>query len=143
MTNKGYKKEGETMRAFLAIKHHDDVRNRDFIEEITAQFKKINIDIFVFVRDVEHYEPWVGTPRELMQSAFAEIEKSDIVIAEISEQSIGVGIEVCYAFTRGIPVYVLAKKGTRVNSTIKGICKDVLVYENLEDLQKFKFKGAT
>lgn len=125
------------MRAFLAIKFHDDTRNKALIEKICASLKKINIDTYVFVRDFEDYKPWQGTPQELMKYAFEEIEKSDILIVEASESSIGIGIESCYAFMKNIPVYVIAKKSVQFSSTIKGIAKDCFLYDTPNELQSF------
>ena len=125
------------MRAFLTIKYYDDSRNRKLIEDISQEFKNIGIDTFVFVRDVENWGPWNGTATELMERAFLEIEKSDILIVEASETSIGVGMEACYAHLKGIPVYTIAKKGAYVSDTVKGISKKFFEYNAPEDLQKF------
>jgi hypothetical protein len=122
------------MRAFLAIKHYDNIQNKDLIENITKVFKKISIDIFVFVRDVEKYNSWELSPEELMERAFAEIDQSEIFIIEASEASIGIGIEACYAYMKGIPVYIIARKGVRVSNTIKGISTKCFIYDELDDL---------
>lgn len=126
------------MRAFLAIKHYDNNDNKDLIENIIKVFKKINIDIFVYAKDIENYQVLDVSPQELIQSAFAEIEKSDILIIEMTEQKVGIGIEACYAYMKNIPVYVIAQKGARIGSTIKGISKKSFVYENVDDLIDFE-----
>lgn len=126
------------MRAYLAIKYYSDLKNKELIENITETLKAIGIDAFVFARDIENYQISNLTPEELMKRAFEEIEKSDLLIIEASEQSIGIGIEAGYAYTKKIPVYLIAKKDTYVSGSIKGISKKCVFYENMDDLLKLK-----
>ncbi len=126
------------MRAFLAIKYYNNLQNKELIENITQTFKKINIDIFVFVRDVQNYKISGLTPKELMQRAFEEIEKSDIFIIEASETSIGIGIEAGYAYMKKIPIYLIARKDAEVSNSIKGISEKSIFYNTLDDLLDLK-----
>lgn len=49
-----------------------------------------------------------------------ELEKSDLMIAYVGEPSTGTGIEIEYARTRDIPVYLLYEKGKRISRMLKG-----------------------
>ena len=126
------------MRAFLAIKYYDNIENKNLIEKISKTLNSIDIDTFVFARDVENYKAWEQSAEQLMARAFKEIEKSDILIVEASNPSFGVGIEACYAYMKGIPVYLIANKTAKVSDSIKVISKDIFFYNNVEELTKLK-----
>jgi len=126
------------MRAFLAIKYYPNFQNKELIEDITNIFKQVDIDVFVFVRDVQAFGTYKFDSHELMEKAFAEIDKSDIFIIDASEPSIGIGIEAGYAYMKGIPIYLIANKNTKVSDTIKGIANDHVFYNELDDILKLK-----
>ncbi len=116
------------MKAFLAIKYYDDMKNKDKIEKICKALEKKGINTFVFVRDVQNYERCTLAPDEVMNLAFKNIKSSDIFIIDASEVSIGIGIEAGYAYTNNIPIYVIAQKGSEVSNSIKGIAKKFFTY---------------
>lgn len=69
------------------------------------------------------------------------IERSELVVAEISGPSLGVGFEIAYAlFQKKIPVLAFASKETNnLSALIAGCDSDLLTvkeYENIEDLHK-------
>ncbi len=72
--------------------------------------------------------------KELMDEALAKIDESDLVIVELSNKSVGIGIEAGYAKARGKPVIYLHKKGTELKQTMNGIAEVVITYEDVEDL---------
>ena len=74
------------------------------------------------------------TPKEVMEKAFSEIDSSDILLAEASNLSIGVGIEVGYAYSKKIPVYLIASKKSFVSNSIKGISSKSLFYEKIDEI---------
>ena len=58
-------------------------------------------------RDVECQGEKELPAAELTKVSFEEIEKSDIVVLEMSEKGVGLGIEAGYAHTCGKPIIVL------------------------------------
>lgn len=119
------------MRVFLSIKYYNDMKNNELIENITNILMEKDIETFVFSRDIKDDL----TPKELMKRAFEEIDKSDILIIEATELSIGIGIEAGYAYTKNIPIYLVANKNAYVSNTIKGISEKQIYYENLDELK--------
>ncbi|MBI4631081.1 MAG: nucleoside 2-deoxyribosyltransferase, partial [Chloroflexi bacterium] len=79
------------MKIFLSIKYHPDHRNRDLIENITRALQPHRV--ICIARDVEVWGEKKFEARELMQKTFEEIDSSDIVVVELSEKGVGVGIE--------------------------------------------------
>lgn len=126
------------MKAFLAIKYYEDMRNKELIEKIYEAFKKQGIEVFAFARDVQHYKSCDFSPSEIMNRAFNEINNSDIFIIDASELSIGIGVEAGVAYSQGIPIYLIAQKYAEVSNSIKGISKKSYFYSSPEELSQWK-----
>lgn len=64
------------------------------------------------------------------------LESSDLVVAEVTHPSLGVGYELAYAEARNIPVLCLFRPGQRLLSAIvRGNSYfDIVDYESFEDL---------
>ena len=81
-------------RAYLAI----SLKNRKHlnlpIQAIRETLSAAGISLFIFV---DQYHFTAEQEKEMMQQAFKEIDAYDILIAELSEKAIGVGIEAGYA----------------------------------------------
>jgi nucleoside 2-deoxyribosyltransferase len=71
-----------------------------------------------------------------MKLTFELINKSDFLIIEFSDKGVGLGIEAGYAYAKGIPIIVIAKKGSDISNTLKGIAKKIIFYEDPEELVK-------
>lgn len=125
------------MKAYLAIKFHEDYSDKKFIEDISQALKKADVETVVMVRDFEKWGETRFSPQDLMKRSFEEIGKSDLVIVEYSEKGVGLGIEAGYAYAKGIPVFVIAKTGSEISETIKGIAKSIFFYETISEIEKF------
>lgn len=123
------------MKAYLIIKFKEDNSNRKLIEDISAVLEKIGIETIVMARDYEKWGEVKFAPSELMQKTFQIIDSSDLLIVEFSEKGVGIGIEAGYAYAKNKPIYVIAKEGSDISSTIKGIAKNIFFYKNPEELK--------
>ena len=74
--------------------------------------------------------------KEMMQTAFDEIDSSDILIAELTTKSIGVGIEMGYAVAKNKPVFYLRKTTAEYSTTAAGCSEFSVEYNNEIDLVK-------
>lgn len=127
------------MKVYLAIKFHEDCRNRQLIEKISESLNKAGFKTTVMVRDYEKWGEIKFTPQELMKLTFQSIDKSDVLIVELSEKGVGLGIEAGYAYSKNIPIIVIAKVDSDISNTLRGIAKNVIFYEEPEELtEKFK-----
>ena len=122
------------MKVYLVIKFKEDNSNRKLIEDISSVLEKMGMETTVMARDYEKWGEVKLTPEVLMQKTFEIIDFSDALIVEFSEKGVGIGIEAGYAYAKNIPIYVIAKEGSDISSTIKGIAKDVIFYNNTEEL---------
>jgi nucleoside 2-deoxyribosyltransferase len=122
------------MKAFLSIKYRGDNRNRQDIEQIIAILERVGLKVFCFVRDAENWGEKRFEPPEMMKLTFAQIDESDILIADVADWPIGVGVEAGYAFARGIPVVCICPEDKKLADTVAGIAKYVFKYKSYDDL---------
>lgn len=128
------------MKIFLAIKYYEDMRNKDLIEKICSSFESKNASVFAFARNVQNYGSCELSGKEVMDIAFDKIKHSDAFVIDASEMSIGIGVEAGVAYSSGIPIFVIAKKGVYVSESIKGIAKDCFRYDVPEDILNFEIE---
>ncbi len=119
------------LRAYLAISLVHRQNLESVIETLRSELKKANIDLFIFV---DHYHFSVHEEKIMMQTAFSEIDRSDILIAEVSTKAIGVGVEVGYAVAKNKPVWYIRKSSAPHSSTVSGAAQEHILYQNEQDL---------
>lgn len=90
-------------------------------------------------RDVEKYgsEPTLP-PGELMKLTFEMIDSCQLVVVELTEKGVGLGIEAGYAYAKGIKIVTIAKMGSDISATLRGISDQVLLYDEGELSGLFK-----
>ena len=116
------------MKVVLSIKFHPDQTNQARIEAILSAVEAQGMQTLCVVRDLEHWGLRHFAPAELMRLTFAELEACDLLLVDLAEKGVGVGIEAGYAFALGKPVVVLAPLGADVSDTLAGIARGVLRY---------------
>lgn len=119
------------LRAYLAISlnHRPDLAS--IIETLRSELKKYSIDLFIFV---DHYHFSACEEKVMMQTAFSEIDRSDILIAEVSTKAIGVGLEVGYAVAKNKPVWYLRNSSAPHSTTVSGAAHEHILYRDEQDL---------
>jgi nucleoside 2-deoxyribosyltransferase len=122
------------MRAYIAIKYHTDHGNRERIEGISAALERQGFETVCITRDLEKWGEVRSNPGTLMQQTFSEIDTSDVVVVDLTEKGVGVGIEAGYAFAKHIPVVTIARTGSDISETLRGISQEVLLYDQYDDL---------
>jgi nucleoside 2-deoxyribosyltransferase len=58
----------------------------------------------------------------------------DVVIAECSYPSTGMGMELGWAYDDGKPIYCIHKKGSKVTESLKSVTTEFHEYEGKEDM---------
>ena len=91
---------------------------------------KFNLEVYAFVFD------FIDTVDDttLMDESLKKIDESDYVIVELSNKSVGIGIEAGYAKAKNKPIIYLHKKGSDMKQAMNGISDIVITYEDIEDL---------
>lgn len=124
------------VKAYISIKYHNDNANQDTIDRISSALVKSGFETVCIARDIEKWGQVKVDVRELMRKTFEEIESSDVVVVELTEKGVGVGIEAGYAHAKGIPVVTIARRGADISVTLRGISDTVLRYEHFDELER-------
>jgi len=114
-------------KAYFAISYSNRKQLDIEVESLQNLFNKNNIELLVFV---DKYDFKANQEKEMMKVAFEEIDSSDFLIAELSTKSIGVGIEIGYAFAKEKPIFYLRKKDSEYSTTASGCSNYLIEYEN-------------
>ena len=118
-------------KAYLAISYSNRKLFNKEVNSLKNYLLTKNIELLVFV-DKYNFAP--NQEQEMMQTAFNEIDSSDILIAELTTKSIGVGIEIGYAVAKNKPVFYLRKTTSEYSTTAAGSSKFSIKYNNEIDL---------
>ncbi|WP_194842527.1 nucleoside 2-deoxyribosyltransferase [Endozoicomonas sp. OPT23] len=121
-------------KVYFGIKYHSDNRNRELIEQFEAKFKALGWSSYCVVRDLEKWGDQHFEPDTIMADTFAKIDGSDLVVIDVSEKGIGLGIEAGYARAKGIPLVVTLKEGVEVSTTVLGTADRVIHYNDVADI---------
>lgn len=118
-------------KAFISYSFAD----RDKFKNLDRRLKKFlkqvfGITTYSFVFDFKKKTD----NKTLMQSALKKINESDVLIAELSYKSIGVGLEVGFAKARSKKIIYIHKSGTELSNTADGVCDVRIEYKNISDL---------
>lgn len=125
------------MKAYIAIKYYPNNQNRPLIEQISNALEQNGFDTVCVVRDLENWGQLHFAPQDLMQRSFEEIDASDLVVIELTEKGVGLGIEAGYAWAKQIPIVTIAKKGADISTTLQGISQRVFWYDEFDDVAGF------
>jgi nucleoside 2-deoxyribosyltransferase len=128
------------MQAYIAISYKKRKQLQPELDAIKEVLKQYSIIPFVFVDNynfkTEQEKPALSADREMMQAAFAEIDKCDLLIAEVSDKAIGIGIEVGYAKAKNKPVIYLRHVYAEHSTTVSGSSDYTVIYADTSKLQK-------
>ena len=120
-------------KVYLAISYS---KRKNFDKEVTVLkqfFFNRGIDLLVFV---DQYNFKQNEEKLMMQTAFTAIDSCDLLIAELTTKSIGVGIEIGYAYAKNIPILYLHKEQAAYSTTASGSANYHITYSNEIDLIK-------
>ena len=122
--------------AYIAIKYHPDNANRPLIEALSRALARNGVESVCIARDVERWGAIHLPPDALMRASFAALDACDLVVVELTEKGVGIGIEAGYAWARGIPILTLAQRGADVSTTLQGISREVVWYNEMSALDE-------
>jgi len=117
------------MKAYITcpVSHTQDKLN--LLPEIEAIAKSKGIETFVFQIG--------GTPDKIFKRDYNQLKSCGLIIAEVSERSHGVGIEIGMSYCLGLVRILLHQKGTYITPLAIGTPKTTIIeYEDLHDLKK-------
>ena len=66
----------------------------------------------------------------------AAMQKCDCNIIEFSEKGVGLGINAGYCYAIGKPIFIIAKTGSDISTTISNLATKIIFYDQPKDLIK-------
>ncbi len=123
------------MKAYIAIKYYRDFKNKEIIDKLNYVLEKKGFETTCLIRDYEIDRNLKFQPKELMELTFSKIDECQLVVIELSEKGVGLGIEAGYAYAKGIPIITVAKKGSDISETLRGISTKVIIYDSLDNIE--------
>ncbi len=139
------RKQGR-IHSFFALKFHDGDEDLAKVNAIEAALNKAGVDITLMARDVEKWgRATIPEGKSLMRDyAFPAMKQCDCNIIEFSEKGVGLGMNAGFCYNAEKPIYVIAKTGSDISTTMKNVAKEVIFYDDPEDLvEPFKKIVAT
>ena len=131
-----YERKPGTIHSFFALKFHDGEEDRAKVEAIETALNQAGVEITLMARDVEKWgKAEIPKGKTLMRDyAFPAMQQCDCNIIEFSEKGVGLGMNggFCYAIDK--PIYVIAKTGSDISTTMANIATKVVFYDKPEDL---------
>ena len=133
-----YERKPGTIHSFFALKFHDGEEDRTKVEAIEATLNQAGVEITLMARDVEKWgKAEIPKNKTLMRDyAFPAMQQCDCNIIEFSEKGVGLGMNGGYCYAIGKPIYVIAKTGSDVSTTMANIATKIIFYDKPEDLIK-------
>lgn len=103
-------------------------RGYDFVNELYNPIKNSDLS-----KKYEFVFPHSESDEQFDSKNFFKTD-CDLVIAEVSYQKIGLGIELGWANILNIPIICIYKKGQEISGSLKVISNNFVEYENFDDL---------
>jgi 2'-deoxynucleoside 5'-phosphate N-hydrolase len=121
------------MRAYIAVSFAKHITMQPILDLLKETVLAVGIIPFVFVEQYR-FEP--EQEKQMMTKALSEIGQSDILIAEVSDKAIGIGVEAGFAKAIHKILVYLRRAGSEHSTTVAGISDYSIVYTDTADLRK-------
>jgi hypothetical protein len=109
-----------------------------------VSYTQNRLDLLPHIKEVVEangIEPFVfevgGEPKDIFTRDYSNLASSNIIIAEVSERSHGVGIELGLSYGLGLRRILLLAEGSSVSKLAEGMpSTTILIYKNVEHLKQ-------
>ncbi|MEY3784011.1 MAG: hypothetical protein RLZZ230_333 [Candidatus Parcubacteria bacterium] len=118
-------------KVYIGISFKGRKEKESEVEQIKKVLTEKGFHPMVFVDDYV-YVP--GKDKEMMDQAVKDISESVLLLVELSEKAIGVGLEVGIAAALNIPVLYVYQEDSEYSKTVGGLSDRVIAYKNDSDL---------
>ncbi|MCW1949019.1 MAG: nucleoside 2-deoxyribosyltransferase [Candidatus Shapirobacteria bacterium] len=120
-------------KIFISYDFSNKEKYLKFHQELTKFLKIGHNQVYSFVF-AKHQK--FKNNQDMMDQALNKIKKSDILIAEISNKQIGIGIEVGYAKALKKYIIYIRQQNSEYSTTVGGISDLIIEYSDIKDLIK-------
>jgi len=116
------------MKAYITCPTSHTKKRLNFLPEIKKIVEEKGIDCFVFKIG--------GDPVEIFNRDYKQLKSCDIIIADVSETSHGVGIEIGMSYCLNLRRILLIEQGKYLSKLAQGIPGTIIIkYTDLNDLK--------
>lgn len=122
---------------YYGVKYHKDGRNHAVTKQRLETLENLGFITHCALRDLEDWGTVALEPDELMRLAFHLIDGSDLIVLDLTEKGVGLGIEAGYAHAQVKPVVTVVAAGSEISTTLQGISEQSCVYSGEDDLGEF------
>ena len=129
-----YERKAQTLHSLFTLKFHnrDDLAKVEVIKKV---LQKAGIEITLMAYDEKNGDKLLCGKKYLMKDyLFSSIMQYDCNIIALSEEDVDLGINAGFCYAVGKPIYVLAKTNSAIPTTMENIAKEIIFYNNPEDL---------
>ncbi|MBS3087297.1 nucleoside 2-deoxyribosyltransferase [Candidatus Pacearchaeota archaeon] len=127
------------MRIYIAYKlsGEDFEKLKERLKKVSDIINKLGHESFIFVRDVQNWKPGNMDAKEIMDRAFLEMKKSDVLLAVLESAEKGEGLLIESGYMKGIgkKIILASKKGCR-GFLLRGMVDDVFEFRDMKDFEK-------
>ena len=116
------------MKAYITCPVSHTQKRLDLLPIIDEVVKSKGIESFVFQVG--------GSPEDIFQRDYKQLESSNFLVAEVSERSHGVGIEIGLSYALGLKRLLLIERGNEVTKLAQGMPDTTIIeYFDVKDLK--------
>ena len=127
------------MKIYLAYKlsERDPAEVRAKLEEIDAVVKNLGHETFIFMRDIQDWNPGNMDPKEIMNTAMKEMKKCDVILSiiEVKEKGEGMLLESGFMKALGKKLIVASTPEGR-GILLKGMADEVFEFKDLGEFEE-------
>ena len=126
----------KTVHSFFALKFHEGDEDLEKVEAIERALNKAGVKITLMARDVEKWgKATIPEGKTLMRDyAFPAMLQCDCNIIEFSEKGVGLGMNAGFCYASKKPIYVIARTGSDISTTMANVAEEVIFYDKPDDL---------
>lgn len=122
------------MKAYITCPVTESNKRLEILPIIKSIVEEKNINPFVFIIS--------GTPEEIFKRDYNQLKSCDIIIAEVSETSHGVGIEIGMSYCLNLKRILLHKKDKHISKFAQGMPNTTIIeYDDIDDLKELLSKA--
>ena len=110
--------------------------NKSEIENLCNLVNQSGWQDFSFIRDVENFQKKFQNSKTLMSTARQAITECDALLFDLSDPSVGKGIELGIAYRLGKKIIIIKKPDTEIRNTVIGCADLVIDYTDISQITK-------
>lgn len=121
------------MNAYLSTKYEGE-DNEEVVASLCNAASRAGFSVTCTNRDFDDFGRDERDPDERLAFMFDAIEHADVVVLDVTEKGMGLGVEAGYAAALGKPVYAIANEDAELSPTIEVLAERVIRFDSYPDL---------